>query len=57
MESRTASIVALHDRRSDVDRRRLRAQALAELRALSRRDQEPDAADAYSRLRRTIVLP
>ncbi|MGH2653451.1 MAG: hypothetical protein ACRDHV_03755 [Actinomycetota bacterium] len=57
MESRTASVVALHDKRSDVDRQSLRAQALAELRALSRRDQEPGAADAHSRLRRTIVLP
>lgn len=57
MESRKANVVALHDRRSEVECQSLRAQALAELRALSRRDQEPDAADAYSRLRRTIVLP
>jgi hypothetical protein len=57
VESRKANVVALHDRRSEVDRQSLRAQALAELRALSRRDQdqEPGAAEAYSH--RAIVLP
>jgi hypothetical protein len=57
VESRKANVVALHDRMSDVDRQSLRAQALAELRALSRRDQdqEPGAAEASSH--RAIVLP
>lgn len=57
MESRKASVVALHDRMSEVECQSLRAQALAELRALSRRDQdqEPGAAEASSH--RAIVLP
>jgi hypothetical protein len=57
VESRKANVVALHDRMSDVDRQRLRAQALAELRALSRRDQEPGAAEASSHLHQAIILP
>jgi hypothetical protein len=57
VESRKANVVALHDRMSDVDRQSLRAQALAELRALSRRDLEPGAAGVGSHLPRAIVLP
>jgi len=57
MESRTATLDVPAEDWAEFERWSLRAQALAELRALSWRDQEPGAAGAGSHFRRTIVLP
>jgi hypothetical protein len=57
MESRTATLDVPAEDWAEVERWSLRAQALAELRALSWRDLEPGAAGAGSHLPRAIVLP
>jgi hypothetical protein len=57
MESRTATLDVPAEDWAEVERWSLRAQALAELRALSWRDLEPGAAGVGSHLPRAIVLP
>ena len=57
MEPRTAVLNAPAGDWAEVERWSLRAQALAELRALSWHDQEREAAVAGSHVRRAIVLP
>jgi hypothetical protein len=57
VQGRAPTTVAPDDPLIEVERWSLRAQALAELRALSRPNQEPETPAAGSHLYRTIVLP
>ena len=57
MEAQVTTFFAPADRWSDLERWSLRAQALAEIGALSRRDHERELAAEPPRISQTIVLP